>query len=208
MHWMDGSAEDVQNWSKWWGLDALDTEDSVIWVAPQGHTDGMPWRGDDKDHIYFEELYEALASDLCVDKSRVFSLGFSFGAMFTNALAQNHQNILRGVFVYATADYNIYFPDNTGEPLAYMGVHGIGDPTCPIDSGRRSMQRYVSNNGCTVPGSIPEATRGSSEVIYDYECPSNYPVRWVTFDGGHTYPPNDDEGVWVCGLTWEFITQF
>ncbi len=209
MHWLGGSASDVQNWSKWWGLDALDTEDSVIWVAPQGYTDGSPWRdGDDKDHVYFDDLYEALTSDLCIDKSRVFSIGFSFGAMFTNGLAQTHQDVLRGVIVYETADYHIYFPENTGEPLAYMGVHGIDDPTCPISAGRSSRDRFVSNNGCTVPSSVPEAKHGGSQIIYDYECPSNYPVRWVTFDGKHTYPPNDDEGTWVYGVTWEFITQF
>jgi poly(3-hydroxybutyrate) depolymerase len=207
MHWMNGSADAVQGWSNWFGLKPLDTENSTVFVAPQGYTDGMPWRGDDKDHIFFDELYASLASVLCIDTSRVFSVGFSFGAMYTNALAQNHQGVLRGVVVYATADYNIYFPANTGKPLAYMGVHGLKDPTCPIDAGRRSRDRFVKNNGCTVPATVPEARAGGSYVTYDYKCPSNYPVRWVTFDGKHTYPPNDT-GTWVYGSTWEFITQF
>jgi poly(3-hydroxybutyrate) depolymerase len=207
MHWLGGSADAVQGWSKWFGLKALDTENATIFVAPQGYTDGSPWRGDNKDHTYFDELLTALSSDLCVDTSRVFSVGFSFGAMYTNALAQNHQDVLRGVVVYATADYNIYFPTNTGKPLAYMGVHGIKDPTCPIDAGRRSRDRFVKNNGCTVPSSVPEAKSGGSYVTYDYKCPSNYPVRWITFDGKHTYPPNDT-GTWVYGKTWEFISQF
>lgn len=207
MHWLGGSAEAVQGWSKWFGLKALDTTGSTIFVAPQGYTNGSPWRGDDRDHIFFDELYAALASDLCIDTSRVFSVGFSFGAMFTNSLAQTHQDVLRGVIVYATADYNIYFPENTGKPLAYMGVHGLGDPTCPIDAGRRSKDRFVENNDCTAPSSVPEAAKGSEHVVFDYECPANYPVRWVTFDGKHTYPPNDT-GTWVHGETWEFITQF
>jgi poly(3-hydroxybutyrate) depolymerase len=208
MHWMGGSAEDVRGWSEWYGLEALDTEDTTIWVAPQGYTDAWPWRGsDDRDHTFFDELYEALTSDLCVDTSRVFSIGFSFGAMYTNALAQNHQDVLRGVVVYAAADYNIYFPENTGKPLAYMGVHGMGDPTCPVESGRNSRDRFVENNECTVPAAVPEAKAGGSQVVYDYDCPSNYPVRWVTFDGKHTYPPNND-GDWVFGETWEFISQF
>lgn len=208
MHWYGGSAEAVEGWSEWFGLEALDTADSTIWVAPQGYTDGSPWRGsDDRDHTFFDDLYATLASDLCIDTSRVFSVGFSFGAMYTNALAQTHQDALRGVVLYAAADYNIYFPDNTGEPLAFMGVHGLDDPTCPIESGRRSRDRFVENNGCTTPGTVPEAMSGGNYVSYDYECPSNYPIRWVTFDGAHTYPPNDT-GTWVHGLTWEFISQF
>lgn len=209
MHWFGGSAEAVQGWSEWFNLKPLDTGHSTIWVAPQGYTNGSPWRGgDDKDHIFFEELYEKIASDLCVDTSRVFSLGFSFGAMFTNALSQNHQDLLRGVVVYAAADYNIYFPDNTGEPLAYMGVHGVDDPTCPLDSGRRSKDRFVENNGCEAPGFVPEAGNDGGHVVYDHECPSNYPVRWATFDGAHTYPPNDVKDSWVHPVAWEFITQF
>jgi poly(3-hydroxybutyrate) depolymerase len=208
MHWWGGSAEAVRDWSKWFGLEALDTEKSTIWVAPQGYTDGSPWRGkDDRDHTFFDELYAKLTSELCIDKSRIFSVGFSFGAMYTNSLAQTHQDALRGVVLYAAADYNIYFPENTGKPLAYMGVHGLKDQTCPLSSGQRSKDRFVENNGCTVPSPIPEASPGGSQVVYDYECPDNYPVRWSTFDGAHTYPPNDD-GTWVHGETWEFISQF
>jgi predicted esterase len=65
-----------------------------------------------------------------IDTSRLFSVGFSFGAMFTNSLAQTHQDTLRSVTVYAAADYNIYFPTKTGKPLAYFGVHGTADNTC------------------------------------------------------------------------------
>jgi hypothetical protein len=50
--------------------------------------------------------------------------------VFTNALAQPHQDILRGVMVYATADQNIYFPTSTGKPLADFGVQGTADNTC------------------------------------------------------------------------------
>jgi poly(3-hydroxybutyrate) depolymerase len=207
MHWLGGSAADVQGWSKWFGLKALDTKSSTIFVAPQGYTDGSPWRSDDKDHVFFDDLLAFVSAGLCVDTSRVFVVGFSFGAMYTNALAQDHQDVLRGVVVYETADYNIYFPANTGKPLAYMGVHGIKDTTCPITAGRRSRDRFVKNNGCTIPSTIPEAQPGGNYVTYDYSCPSNHPVRWVTFDGQHTYPPNNT-GTWVYGSTWEFISRF
>jgi poly(3-hydroxybutyrate) depolymerase len=206
MHWYNGSADAVQGWSKWFGLKALD-KGATIFVAPNGTGNPPLWTQGEKDHAFFDDLVTLLESDLCVDESRIFSVGFSFGAMFTNSLAQTHQDVLRGVVVYAAADYNIYFPANTGESLAYMGVHGLNDPTCPIASGRSSRDRFVKNNGCTVPANVPEAKSGGDYVTYDYECPSNYPVRWTTFDGKHTYPPNDT-GTWVYGLTWEFITQF
>lgn len=206
MHWLNGSADAVQGWSKWFGLKALD-KDATIFVAPNGTGNPPLWTQGEKDHAFFDDLVTLFESDLCVDKSRIFSVGFSFGAMFTNSLAQTHQDVLRGVVVYATADYNIYFPANTGKRLAFMGVHGLKDPTCPISAGRSSRDRFVKNNGCTVPATVPEAKSGGNYVTYDYMCPSNYPVQWTTFDGKHTYPPNDT-GTWVYELTWKFITQF
>ncbi|MBN2340801.1 MAG: carbohydrate-binding protein [Deltaproteobacteria bacterium] len=209
MHCMGSSMNGVVD-SEYYRLKPYDSANNTIWVAPQGYTDSWPWRSDDKDHIFFEELYAMIESDLCIDVSRVFSVGFSFGAMYTNGLAQTHQNILRGVVVYATADYNIYFPENTGEPLAYMGVHGLSDPTCPFWSGQQSKDRFVSNNGCVVPGTVLEAIAGGSHVTYDYECPSSYPVRWATFDGQHTDMPVDPGQweTWAPAESWEFISQF
>lgn len=209
MHWLGGSMNAVNN-DGWFRLKKLDTQNSTIWVAPQGYTDASPWRGgDNKDHVFFEELVKLVEAELCVDTSRIFSVGFSFGAMYSNSLAQTHQDILRGVVVYATADYNIYFPTNTGKPLAYMGVHGSADGTCPITSGRKSKDRFVKNNGCTEPASVPEAT-GNTHVSFDYQCKSNYPVKWTTHVGGHTDQPKDpgQGDSWVMAESWKFITQF
>lgn len=207
MHWMNGSDEAVQGWSKWFGLQALDTARTTIFVAPNGYGTPPLWTQGTKDHAFFDDLVKLFDGGLCIDRSRIFSVGFSFGAMFTNSLAQTHQDVLRGVVVYSAADYNIYFPENTGKPLAYMGVHGLKDPTCPISAGRSSRDRFVKNNGCTVPATVPEAKAGGSYVTYDYKCPENLPVRWITFDGAHTYPPNNN-GTWVHGKTWDFITRF
>lgn len=207
MHWMNGSAEAVQGWSKWFGLQALDTARTTIFVAPNGYGSSPLWNQGVKDHTLFDDLVKLFKTNLCIDTSRIFSVGFSFGAMFTNSLAQTHQDVLRGVVTYAAADFNIYFPANTGKPLAYMGVHGLKDPTCPISAGRSSRDRFVKNNKCTVPATVPEAKSGGSYVTYDYKCPENLPVRWITFDGAHTYPPNNN-GTWVHGKTWEFITRF
>ncbi len=209
MHFLGGSSDVVRN-DGWYGLQPLDDEDSTIWVAPHGYTDSSPWRrNDDKDHVYFDELLAHLKVELCIDESRVFSIGWSFGAMFTNALAQTHQDVLRGVAVFSTADFNIYFPENTGEPLAYMGVHGIYDDLTPYDSGQRSKQRFVDNNGCTGPNPPPENTGQGTHVTTDFEGCGNFPVRWATFAGGHIWNAADPgQPTWVPGEVWEFITQF
>ncbi|MBN2343985.1 MAG: hypothetical protein JXR45_21005 [Deltaproteobacteria bacterium] len=210
MHWMGGNMQSVEA-DGFFQLKPFDVQEEYIWVAPQGYSDTTPWRGgDDKDHIFFDDLLNLIETELCIDTSRVFVVGFSFGTMYTNALAQTHQDRLRAVVVYSTADSNIYFPANTGSPLAYMGVHGLSDPLCPFSSGSDSKDRFVQNNGCTVPASVPIAANGTPHVVYDYEDCNGYPVKWCTFDGGHLYNPKDDDEPisWVPEETWGFISQF
>jgi poly(3-hydroxybutyrate) depolymerase len=95
------------------------------------------------------------------------------------------------------------------KPLAYMGVHGSTDGTCPITSGRNSKDRFVKNNKCTVPASVPEAT-SSTHVCYDYTGCDTYPVKRCTHTGGHTDLPTDpgQSKSWDMDLSWKFITQF
>lgn len=124
MHCMGGWAQGGVD-EGYYGLKPLDTQNSIIFVAPQGYVwdSNVPWS--EQDFPFFDSLLVNLESNLCIDSSRVFSTGFSYGSMYTNSLAQNHQKVLRGVAVYETAGYNIYIPDNTGEPFAWMGVVGM-----------------------------------------------------------------------------------
>lgn len=178
MHCMGSSATGVVG-EKYYSLQPLASSANVpvIFVAPQGYTDSMPWRtGDNKDHIFFDDMLKLFKEKLCVDTSRVFSCGFSFGAMFTYSLSLNHQNDLRAVAVYAPANYNIYLPTKIVQPIAYFQTTGTSDGTCPwvnSDSAKRGGKycviQHLEDNGCTVPSNIPLAT-GGTHVSTDFSC--------------------------------------
>jgi len=219
MHWMNGSDTAVANDDHYYKLLPLDTDNTTVFVAPQGYAsaDGSPWSSSDaSDQIFFEDLVSALASSLCIDTTRIFSVGFSFGAMFSNSLGRNHQlsnaspkNVLRGVAVYETAIRNIYQGTPTGNPMAWWGQVGMSDPLCTPADGHAARDEWAKNNGCTVPATVPEWTSGN-HLCYSYDCPSNYPVRWCTFDGNHTDWATDSGSStpWEPEETWKFITQF
>ncbi|MBQ1824932.1 MAG: esterase, partial [Fibrobacter sp.] len=182
--------------------------------APHGYTDNMPWRcGDNKDHLFFDEILTYLNENLCVDTSRVFSSGFSFGAMYSNSLAQTFQHRLRGVVVFATADQVIYLPKNAGKPIAWMGTVGLSDGTCPPSMGRSARDRILKNNGpeghtdCT--GEKATEYTGGNHVCYDYKTVDpRFPVKWCTFNGGHQWDMRENGKLWASDIGWEFITQF
>ena len=215
MHCMGGSAQNVAKNEHYYGYrDQKGAKESTIFVAPHGYTDNMPWRcGDNKDHLFFDEILTYLNENLCVDTSRVFSSGFSFGAMYSNSLAQTFQHRLRGVVVFATADQVIYLPKNAGKPIAWMGTVGLSDGTCPPSMGRSARDRILKNNGpeghtdCT--GEKATEYTGGNHVCYDYKTVDpRFPVKWCTFKGGHQWDMRENGKLWASDIGWEFITQF
>ena len=216
MHCMGGSAQNVAKNEHYYGYrDQKGAKESTIFVAPHGYTDNMPWRcGDNKDHLFFDEILTYLNENLCVDTSRVFSSGFSFGAMYSNSLAQTFQHRLRGVVVFATADQVIYLPKNAGKPIAWMGTVGLSDGTCPPSMGRSARDRILKNNGpeghtdCTGEKATEYANNGG-HVCYDYKTVDpRFPVKWCTFSGGHQWDMRENGKLWASDVGWEFITQF
>jgi predicted esterase len=211
MHCMGSSRQGVINDQYYYQLKPKDTDKNTIFVAMQGESDGT-WQQGANDHKMFEDIHKHLSANMCIDSSRVFSVGFNFGAMFTNSLSRNHQGLLRAVVTFAPADYNIYLPPTTIDaPIGAMITVGLGDGTCPPKTARSCRDLKVKHNKCTVPATVTETTTGSgTHVCYDYQGCGNYPVKFCTFDGGHDDRPKDRNAsaTWTLPLAWDFIKQF
>jgi poly(3-hydroxybutyrate) depolymerase len=200
---------------------ATEANDPVIFVAPGG-IGNLPWDYD-RDVVLFDDLLALVTSKLCIDESRVFTTGFSFGAMMSYALSIGRASKLRGAVTMAAANYNFTQPTNAHTPIAYFGITGMSDGTCPwVNSdqgktgGKYCVLSHAEDNGCTLPDNIQTATVGSNNhVCVDFEgCQEGYPVKVCTFDGNHTpssisdgTPGDDGLKAFVPPLAWEFISQ-
>jgi len=192
----------------------------AIIVAPQG-IGNFPWDYA-RDVVLFDDILAAVTTNLCIDESRVFTTGFSFGAMMSYALSVGRATKLRAAVTMAAANYNFTQPTNAHTPLAYFGITGMSDGTCPWGSdtqgGKACVLQHATDNGCTAPGTITTATVGSKKyVCYDFTgCKAGYPVKVCTFDGNHTPSAVDDgsnggdDGLkaFVPPLAWKFMAQF
>src|SRR5687768_13380835 len=135
--------------------------------------------------------------------------------MITYSLSTNHQKDIRAAVGIAPANYNIWLPEKTGEPIAWMQTTGMGDGTCPWvnnEQQRRGAKfialEHAANNGCTVPNDVP-AWQNGNHLCYDFEgCPAEYPVKACTFNGGHTNIANESGMNWIATESWEFFMQF
>lgn len=212
MHCMGGWAGGVQQ-EGYHGLKYLDTEKTSIFIAPEGNGNQAPWGQD--DYTLFDELLAFMESNYCIDSSRVFSMGFSYGSMFSNGLSRNHQDVLRAVAVFETAEVNIWLPQHTGKPIAWMGVLGLQDDLCRPEMGRAARNtalKYASAEGKDATKEQAQEYGGNGpHVCYDYkDVDPRFPVRWCTQNGGHIWDHKDpgQNQSWVPATTWDFFTQF
>lgn len=226
-HWIGARAEDVVG-QNYYFLKPLATaaNEPAIFLAPQalpGNPGGTWSTNTNIDQVLFDDILAYVKENLCIDTTRVFATGFSFGGMMTYSLSTNHQRMIRAAVGIAPANYNIYVPKESDKPhlpMAWMQTTGLGpnkDNTCPWINGTSTTQgsKYIAiehakDAGCTIPADIPVWTSGA-HVCYDFEgCKPGYPVKACTFDGPHTNI-NSDPGSnvnWIPQDSWKFFMQF
>ena len=213
-HWISSTSEAVRDQNYYFlKTQANSANEPAIFVAPQA--DGATWQ--QKDHALFDDILKYVKDNLCIDTTRVFATGFSFGGMITYSLSLNHQKDIRAAVGIAPANYNIYIPTKTHAPIAWMQTTGMGDTTCPWVNGSSTTQgaKFIAiergtDNGCSVPASIPTWQSGA-HVCYDIPgCTPEYPTKVCTFNGGHTNIANDpgSSANWIPAESWKFFTQF
>jgi poly(3-hydroxybutyrate) depolymerase len=213
-HWIGSTSEAVKG-QNYYFLKPLAQAANVpvIFVAPQ--SDGATWQ--QKDHALFDDILAYVKENLCIDETRVFANGFSFGGMITYSLSVNHQKDIRAAVGIAPANYNIYVPEKTHEPIAWMQTTGMGDGTCPWVNGGSQTQgakfiaiEHATDNGCKIPADIPVWKQGN-HVCYDFEgCKAGFPTKACTFNGGHQAEASDagSNTNWIAEESWKFFNQF
>ncbi|GAB1214371.1 hypothetical protein ATERTT37_003533 [Aspergillus terreus] len=205
-HWLSGTMQNVVS-GNYYGVQPL-AGNSAIFVAPQGKNNGWANSGGE-DITFTDQMLSTLQGDLCIDKTQIYSMGWSYGGSMSYALACARPNVFRGVAVMSGANLSGCSPGT--QPVAYYAQHGVSDTVLSISLGRQIRDTFVKDNGCTAQNP-PEPAAGSGthiKTVYS-GCSSGHPVWWIPFDGPHE-PLATDSGAsssWTPGQIWDFISQF
>ena len=214
-HWMGGTAEQVASGtgateSPFYGLWDL-AANSTIFVAPvslvSGKSAGWPNTGG-QDVAFTDAILAQVEAGLCIDTSRIFANGFSYGAGMSYAVACARPDVFRAVALYSGAELSGCAGGTT--PVGFYSSHGVGDTVLDIDQGRSLRDHFVHVNGL-VPQDPAEPAAGSgAHVCTSYQGGSGHPVEWCAFDGGHNPNPHDSGQAtsWNPPQAWAFISQF
>jgi poly(3-hydroxybutyrate) depolymerase len=228
-HWNYGSIDAIvnppdadQNTDRpFYGMGDL-TDGETIFVVPQGLVNpggGAGWANpDNRDVNFTDDVLAAISADLCIDTSRVFTTGFSYGAGMSVALACVRPEKFRAAVVYAPAFISGVAPEQCTTPVAFFESHGVDDPVINYQTGLNVLDTFTRLNGCTAL--TPPEPAADAHGCVSYEGCS-VPTRFCNFGAGQGnpfntslrghYPTSKDPGQsvsWVPAEAWSFITQF
>ncbi len=160
--------------------DALEDEGGTRWDTT---TDGP-------DFALFDALTESFSREYCVDRSRVFVVGYSNGAALANQLGCTRADELRAMAAVAGGGP---WAECAG-PLPTLIAHGSRDPVVPIEEGVASRDQWRMKNGCD----DESEGFGPDPCVAYTGCAE--PVVWCEHDNpvqvAHGWPDFVEDAVW------------
>jgi poly(3-hydroxybutyrate) depolymerase len=185
---------------------------NTIFVAPDAANGAGSWSKSDVELT--DDILAQVEGDLCIDKTRIFATGFSFGGAMSLAIACTRADVFRGVAFFSGADLTGSCTGTLTKPIAYYASQASQDSTGdPMpSSGRVKQAEFAAVNGCMPEANatkFPAAGQPHTCTIYK-GCSAGHPTEYCVFDGPHGWEPKDpgQQMSWNAPEAWKFITQF
>jgi polyhydroxybutyrate depolymerase len=140
---------------------------------------GRPGELGNRDLAFFDAMLAWLAERGCIDRTRVFVLGYSNGAGLAYLLACERSSAIAGV---AIVSGRLGCQPSVAKPVVM--THGLADDTIGYEQALASAKAWASVNGCAAP---PKA--GVRGCIAAQAC-GGAPLTMCTHPGGHEYDTN------------------
>ncbi len=172
-------------------------------------------------------ILQAVEADLCIDTSRIFANGFSYGGAMSYEVTCDPSTVslFRGVAIYSGSPVLSGCSAAGGKPstpIAAFLSHGTQDPTNMFSWGQTMRDNLAADNGCKTPSpslaSTVDMTAAGTHMCYSYDgCSAGHPVEWCVFgkqegctSGDHSPTPCDKGASkpWEPAEVWKFISQF
>lgn len=169
----------------------------ALFVYPDGRV--IPSAGrtawEEADLLFFDAMLAEISAAYCVDASRVFAAGHSYGAYMTNEVGCQRAGVVRAIAAVSGGTLGTRCVGPTAAWLA----HGTNDGTVPQSEGARARDHWRTTNGCA-----STTTPVAPEGCVSYEgCADGAPVTWCSFTGGHFPLP-----AYTLGAIWAFFSAY
>ena len=200
-HGRTGTAEQIAGGFGQGGYYGMKTRlgDSTILIAPQGlGTDDDPedtgWPNDDgRDIEFVRAMISWLSANYCIDQSRIFTTGFSYGGIMSNTIGCQMPDVFRAIAPIAGALFGRGGSCEEPPPIAAWMAHGTEDDQVDFAQGEAARDTFIAKNGCDASvDPVPVEPEGCVEY---QGCEPGYPVVWCEHGGTHMIPSFSQDGI-------------
>ena len=171
-HWLGGSADQIMNFA---GFASWPATHGAIVVAPESRGLAVEWDSwadsENPDTILFDDVVRCLAEQHEVDLDRIYSTGFSAGAMWTVSLTHHRSSILAATApLSGGATIQTWNPESAPPVLLTWGGSGDTYGTYSFETGSLDLSDQLAASG-----------------QFRAHC---------VHDDGHSLPPSGTDYVW------------
>jgi poly(3-hydroxybutyrate) depolymerase len=208
-HQLAGSAESIAN-RGYYGLEDPSAGRAIL-VAPEGlivnERNDRGWANTGgQDVAFYRAMLDRFSSELCIDRNRIFSTGFSYGAMFSFTLACTPDSMTRAIAPQAGSAFGGC--NNGMQKVAVQAFVGVNDSL--LSGHRQAVNTFVGRNGCSgdpieMSMSWCDGLNSNNQpcvCVNHQNCDAGYPVISCEYQAGHTFAPNSGDTI------WEFFSHF
>ncbi|MFW2381750.1 MAG: alpha/beta hydrolase family esterase [Acidimicrobiales bacterium] len=173
------------------------------WEVPQFDID--PEDKDKRDDVAMVvDLLGHLAANVCIDADRIYSTGFSMGAMFTSTLVCELGDVIAAAVT--VAGLNHHDECDPIRPVPFLAFHGTADNVTPMNGSKifpegsperqffefeqimpDELGQFADDFGCT--DSVDSSVSDSVTLTSYIGCNDDVEIGFYTIEGGgHTWP--------------------
>ena len=153
------------------------------------------WNANGGDMKLVRAMLDRINGGLCVDRTRIFSTGFSFGGMMSYTLPFEFDEF-RAVAPCSGKTGVIPYTEKFTRPVPILAFHGDADDFVATNLGKAFFDKYAARNTC---GTQTQAVAPNGCAQYQ-GCSA--PSTWCLFKGGHTTWSEEPAAI------WKFFSQF
>lgn len=140
-HGWYASGQAFQSWFKM--EDYVENRAIVVYPDSQGPTWAL---SGDKDTAFVAKMISDLDSAYCIDKSRTFAFGFSYGGKFTHTLGCTHPELVKAISV---GDGSLGGSLTKCGNLPVLVTHRTRDDDERFEWGKTAAEAWAGVNGCS-----------------------------------------------------------
>jgi polyhydroxybutyrate depolymerase len=164
--------------------------EGFVVAFPHGRFDPVRWDAADQtdgneDLRFVDAIVATLGDELCLDESRVYAMGLSYGGFMTSLLSCARSDTFAAVA--PVAGVRAPEPCEQERAVPILAFHGTADAILPYGPYPGFVATWAARNGCDPD---PVDTPVTDEVVHRvYDCPRGADVELYTvLEGGHTWP--------------------